>query len=347
MRVLDFTYFIREAWNNYNPDKKIKTITDISAMVSTNHVYKVVFCNKEFIIAKLSYFGAYQHFVEDHSIINMMSDLLPDNYKHFLAQSLTKDNELYTYRHQDDTFDAWVVFYHPVKVKRKLPRKLSKPQIENLAIELANFHKACTKIAPKLPTASKTMRYDINQLLSSLELEEGAFEHHMHIDEIRVQCNLFLKNIEELNFQQFERIPVFVDWNIGNFSFDTDNHFFSRWDYDWFRMSTRVMDFYFFSRVCSSIGDRTVFSYYIDPFMEDRFLHFLKTYHAIFPLTRQEVLMMKESYRFFLLNYVINYGRHFFHHMYATKLQREAFELHFPEIDKKFDSEKILQALNL
>ena len=42
---------------------------------------------------------------------------------------------------------------------------------------------------------------------------------------------------------------------------------------------------------------------------------------------------MKESYRFFLLNYVIKEGKHFFLEAFATQLQREAFETHFKDID--------------
>ena len=191
------------------------------------------------------------------------------------------------------------------------------------------------------------MKYDVYQLLAHLEMEEGAMEHHMHIKEIKTQCKTFLTNIDQLNYKQFPRIPVFVDWNIGNFSLNDEDHFFSRWDYDWFRMSTRVMDFYFFSRVCSTIGDRTVFSYFVDPLMEDRFIHFLKAYHEEFPLTIEEVKLIKEMYRFFLINYVINYGKHFYHQMYATKLQHEAFEIYFAELDEKFDVDKILNALKL
>ncbi|MEQ9021730.1 MAG: hypothetical protein RLN82_03110, partial [Pseudomonadales bacterium] len=142
-------------------------------------------------------------------------------------------------------------------------------------------------------------------------------------------------------------IPVFVDWNIGNFSINKDYRFFSRWDYDWFRMSTRVMDFYFFSRVCSTIGDRTIFSYLVDPLMEDRFITFLKAYHKVYPLTAQEIKILKETYRFFILNYVIKDGRYFFHELYASRLQFEAHETYFPTLDKSFNEEKLLKALDL
>ena len=74
---------------------------------------------------------------------------------------------------------------------------------------------------------------------------------------------------------------------------------------------------------------------------------FLKAYHAIYPLDRQEILFIKEAYRFFILNYVIKHGRYFFHGMYATKLQREAFEVYFPSLDAGFKPDKLLRALDL
>ncbi len=81
--------------------------------------------------------------------------------------------------------------------------------------------------------------------------------------------------------------------------------------------------------------------------MEDRFIVFLKAYHAEYPLTREEVLFMKEAYRFFILNYVIKDGRHFFHEIFATKLLSEAYAIYLPSIDKGFNADKILKALNL
>jgi hypothetical protein len=72
-----------------------------------------------------------------------------------------------------------------------------------------------------------------------------------------------------------------------------------------------MMDFYFFSRVVSDAGDRTVFSYSIDTMMEDRFIFFLEEYHKINPLTANELRFMREAYRFFILNYVIKDGNYF------------------------------------
>jgi hypothetical protein len=81
--------------------------------------------------------------------------------------------------------------------------------------------------------------------------------------------------------------------------------------------------------------------------MEDRFIIFLQEYHKVNPLTKNEILFLKESYRFFILNYVMKDGNYFFAEKYAIKLQAEAFEIYLPSIDKEFDATKILEALKL
>ncbi|SDL96358.1 hypothetical protein SAMN05421823_109148 [Catalinimonas alkaloidigena] len=347
MRIINYDPIIRRAWREYDSSRRVLSITDISAKVSTNHVFRVKLENDDMVIAKLSYFGRFEHFLEDHSLINALSTNLPEPYSNFLARSLTKHNQLYTYRHKDQFIDAWVVFYNPISVKERLPRIQPEENIRAMGRELAKFHKACFKIRNVLPGWSKTIKYDIYHLMEIIKTDLGRFEYRLHLDDIKHQCVLLLENMDRLKADSFPAIPVFVDWNIGNFSVDENLHFYSRWDYDWFRMSSRILDFYFFSRVCSTIGDRTVFSYLIDPLMEDRFMWFLEEYHQIYPLTRPEVLFMKEAYRFFILNYVIKDGRYFFHEIYASKLQLEAFNTYFPLIDLRFNPDKILSTLQL
>ena len=346
-KVVDFNVIIERAWEDYDSSRAVVAITDISARVSTNHVFSVKLENDDRVIAKLSYFGKYEHFVEDHTLINALANNLHDPYDRFLARSLMKGHQLYTYQHTDGVVRAWVVFYNHINVKEKLPRVLNEEQIRRLGQEVAKFHKACFKLRNILPPWSKTIRIDVEHLLEVLDSPDGSFEHRMHIDTIRQQCNLLFENMDRLGAYTLPAIPVFVDWNIGNFSVDEEWNFYSRWDYDWFRMGSRMMDFYFFSRVCSSIGDRTMFSYGIDPVMEDRFLPFLEEYHKIYPLTRTEILFIKETYRFFILNYVIKDGRYFFHEVYASKLQREAHTSYFPELDRIFDAGNMLRALDL
>lgn len=346
-KLFDFTTIIREAWHEYDPSQCIKSIADISAKVSTNYVYRVKLEDDSLVIAKLSYFGRYEHFVEDHTIINALANNLPDPFENFVAKSLTKHGELFTYRYQNSLLDAWVVFYNPIKIDQKPPKRLNEAQIGILGEELAKFHKACKKVRNTLPRNFKQAKDDLDQLVEILDTAPGRFEYRGQRDTILQQCELLYENSDKLKAQNFDTIPVFIDWNIGNFSVTKDFRFYSRWDYDWFRMSSRVMDFYFFSRVTSDIGDRTIFSYLIDPLMEDRFLIFLKAYHAVYPLSKDEVLFMKEAYRFFILNYVVKDGRYFFHELYSSRLRQEAFEIYFPSLDKTFDADKICRALNL
>jgi len=344
---IDFISIVEAAWQDYDPSRTVSSISDISAKVSTNHVFRLRLDDDSVVIAKFSYFGTYEDFLEDHSLINALANNLPAPYDQFLSRSLLKKNRLFTYRHQDALLDAWVVFYNPIGVDQMLPKTLDAEQIEILGGELAHFHKTCFRLRNILPDWSKTLKSDMIHLLSLLDTEEGKYQHRGTIDQIRQQVDLFDANMEELDAYALEAVPVFVDWNIGNFSVTTETTLHSRWDYDWFRMSSRVLDFYFFSRVCSTAGDKTVFSYLINPIMEDRFMIFLKAYHAIYPLDRQEILFIKEAYRFFILNYVIKHGRYFFHGMYATKLQREAFEVYFPSLDAGFKPDKLLRALDL
>lgn len=344
---IQFSEIIEEAWEHYDPSRRIKSISDISAKVSTNHVYKVIFEDKGFVIAKLSYFGKYEHFVEDHTIINVLANNLSEPYENFLSRSLMKGNDLFTYRFQNAVIDAWVVFYRPIKIDKKLPRRLDEHQIKVLGKQFARLHLACSQIRNTLPSSSKTLHTDIEHLLGLLDSNFGRYEHRMNEDTIRRQCDLFLEKAQRFGFNDWEKIPVFVDWNIGNFSVTRSYKLFSRWDYDWFRMSSRILDFYFLSRIVSNIGDRTIFSYNIDPLLEDRFMLFLQAYHQVYPLTEPEIRFLGEVYRFFIINYVIKDGRYFFHEIYATKLQAEAYQSYFPELDKKFDPEPILRALSI
>lgn len=347
MTFIDFKTIVKYAWMAYDGSRPVKRIWDISAKVSTNHVYKIKLEDGNSIIAKLSYFGKFDHFVEDHTIINVLSNNLPDPFENFLARALMKENTLFVHRFKSDVIDAWIVFYRPIKIKNRLPRRLDESQIEKLAVQVAKFHKACHSIRNTLPKSSKTLKVDIDHLLEIVHSDFGKYEHRMMHHKIKAQCDEFLQNLSEIESKfKFEKIPVFVDWNIGNFSITPSFKLYSRWDYDWFRISSRMLDFYFFSRVVSDIGDRTVFSYLIDPMMEERFILFLKTYHQVFPLSETEIRFLKEVYRFFILNYVIKDGRYFFHEIFASKLQKEAYETYFPSIEK-FDEEKLLNALKL
>ncbi|HEY9196341.1 MAG TPA: hypothetical protein VIM77_08745 [Mucilaginibacter sp.] len=344
---MDFSLIVRKAWEGYDASKTIRLIEDISAMVSTNHVFRITFDDDDIIIAKLSYFGKFEYFKEDHRIIQTLANNLLYPFENLLARSLLKNNRVYIYHYKHGKDDAWVVFYNPTRILQRLPRRLDEHHIKKLGQQVGKFHKACSRVKNVLPKSSKTLRTDISALLHQIETNEKQFGTAMQADFLKYHCETFLKNRSKYNMSSFEIIPVFIDWNIGNFSVTPNLELYSRWDYDWFRMSYRVLDFYFFSRVVSDIGDRTVFSYVISTMMEDRFIIFLKEYHKVNPLTADEIRFMKEAYRFFILNYVIKDGKHFFSEQYAEKLQAEAFNVYLPSVDRDFDAEKIIEALKL
>jgi len=152
----DFISIVKNAWQNYDQSRTIKSVRDISANVSTNHVYRIDFEGHQPVIAKLSYFGYYEHFVEDHTIINSLANNLPSPYENLLSRSLMKGNNLYVYRHKDKVLDAWVVFYRPIEIRDRLPRRLEKKHIITLGKHFAHFHQACTSIRNTLPASSKT-----------------------------------------------------------------------------------------------------------------------------------------------------------------------------------------------
>lgn len=344
---MDFSTIIKKAWQGYDSSKRISTIEDISPKVSTNYVYRVTFEDEDIIIAKLSNFGRFEHFREDHRIIHSLSNNLLYPFEMLLAKSLLKRNRVYIYRYKRGKTDAWVVFYNPSRFLKRSPKRLNEDQIMKFGNQIGRFHRSCSRLKNVLPKSSKTLRTDINILMRQIRRNPALFGPPETAHFLKHHCESFLQNRQKLNAASFETIPVFIDWNIGNFSVTKDFELYSRWDYDWFRMSSRMMDFYFFSRVVSDIGDRTIFSYVIDTLNEDRFILFLQEYHKINPLKANEVRFLREAYRFFILNYVIKDGNYFFSEQYAPKLQKEAFDIYLPSVDQNFNVEKILDALKL
>ncbi len=343
----DFDQIVKEAWRAYDPSREAIKISDISAKVSTNHVYWMEFESGYFIVAKLSFFGTFQNFTEDHSIINSLSNNLPAPFENFLARSLMKGDRLFVYRHEKEDQDIWVVFYRPIKIKRKLPKRLNEEHILKLGAQAALFHQACFKVKGTLLRSTKTMKIDIIHLQKLLEDESDPLGLVDYANYLLEECSIFLDFYPHYRQVKLPKIPVFLDWNIGNFSVTSELELYSRWDYDWFRVSTRMLDFYFFSRVVSDIGDRTVFSYNASTLMEDRFVLFLKAYHEVYPLTPFEIDIIPHVYRFFLLNYVIKYGNYFFHEKYAKKLQQEALAKHLPSINSTINPDYLKNKLGL
>lgn len=332
---------IDAAWLDYGDRRVVTAVDELSAMVSTNRVYRLRFDDGSMVIAKSSNYGSFFLFAEDHERLHRTTMLLQGGpFERFMASVLTLDGAPYLWYDGE----MWVVFYDEVEQRDRLPRILSDGQVDRLGREIGRFHRACTSVSRMVPPPSKTAKSDAVNLLASLE-ERHAGEHlgldQSRLDLVRRHTHRFLMTVHESGYDYWDKIPVLIDWNLGNFSVESEGEgtdpdafrLFSRWDYDWFRIESRLLDFYFLSRVSSRTGDRSVFTYGSHTLLEPRFRRFLRAYHAVFPLTPPEVLFLKEAYRFFLLNYVVREGRHFFRYEFWQHLLHDAVDVQLPALD--------------
>ena len=331
---------VEAAWAAYGDRRSILRIVEVSAFVSTNHVYRVELSDGTNVIAKVAWYGSYFLFREDHERLQACKDLLTGTrFAHVLAGVLTKGGWVFT--HFDADHDVWTVFYEEVARRESLPPILTEGQIEVFAREIALFHRACADIAPRIPPTSTSIKSDAIHLLDLVSNERTAKRFSLSTEEleiVRSHCHKFLFRLDELRYDYWPKQPVLIDWNLGNFSIDPrpDGTFrlFSRWDYDWFRIEPRMMDFYFLSRVSSSTGDRTHFTYSPHTLVEPRFLRFVHAYEEVFPLSDDDIAFLAEAYRFFILNYVIREGDRFFRNDLWRRLQKEAVNVYLPAVDR-------------
>jgi hypothetical protein len=335
------------AWAALGDRRTIASVEEISATVSTNRVYRLVLSDKKELIAKESSYGAFVHFREDHQRINQWAALLRySRYRNLLARVVERDGKVFTFKQGH----RWVAFYYKVDFYDLLPRVLSPSDVVAFGRELALFHRASRWAGQHLNPTSKTVGSDIANLYDALDDPEWCRTRSITASEqlmLARHCDAFLDANERLGFASWPKLPILIDWNTGNFSvgYEGDGFkLFSRWDYDWFRIEPRAFDFYFASRVVRGSGDQTVFSYTTGPLLEDRFFAFLKAYHAILPLTENEILYLQEAYRFFILNYVVHSGVHFFRPSILQRLLREALSDYLPSLSS-FDLRPLVDRL--
>jgi Ser/Thr protein kinase RdoA (MazF antagonist) len=336
-------------WKGYDDPRRITRVADVSANVSTNHVYRLSLDDGSHVIAKVSSYGSYFLFAEDHDRLHLCAQLLKGTrFGSVLADVLAKDGRAYTW------YDGsmWAALYEEVPRKDWLPRVLTAQQVENFGREIAALHRQCADIAGEIPLTSKSIRSDAIHLLDLLSSPYAPSSFQLDPDDIAVlrrHTHEFLIGLEAVRYDYWQKIPVLIDWNLGNFSIDlrADGSFqlFSRWDYDWFRIEPRLLDFYFLSRVSSRTGDRTVFSYSSHTLLEPSFLRFMRAYHEVYPLSESDLRFLPEVYRFFILNYVILEGARFFRPDYWTRFRRDAARLYLPELER-FDVSPLLRVLD-
>ena len=341
---------VLDAWSNFGDSRTIIKFDEVSAHVSTNRVFRITLSGDETLIAKVSSYGSYFQFAEDHDRLSRCSAQLRNSrWSGFLAEVLTKNNRPYTW------YDGqcWAVFYTDVQGQTVLPRILNDSDVVTLAQEMAEFHLACTAIAPTLPPTSNSVKGDAVHLYDLLRDEEASTHFELDRESISVLKRFthdLLLQLEKVHYDEWARIPILVDWNLGNFSVlnqlmanssnnsnDSPNKTFTfstRWDYDWFRVESRLLDFYFLSRVSSRTGDKTTFTYSAHTLTEPRFVKFISAYHQVFPLTRTEIEFLPYAYRFFILNYVIREGARFFRPDLCSEFRRDAASRYLYESER-------------
>jgi len=91
-QLLDQTYesHLREAWQEYGDPRGITSVVEVSAKVSTNRVYRLHLSDSGSVVAKVSSYGSYFLFREDHDRIHRTRDLLQSTrWAGLLADVLT------------------------------------------------------------------------------------------------------------------------------------------------------------------------------------------------------------------------------------------------------------------
>jgi len=347
--VIDAERIVRLAWTDYGDNRSIVEIVEVSAHVSTNHVFRLHLDDGSHVVGKVSSYGSYFLFAEDHDrLFKLVQSLSNSRWSGFLAQVLPRDGRAYTW------YDGscWAAFYNDVERGTQLPRIITTDDIVFLAREIAGFHKACANAALDLPPTSNSVKGDAIHLLEQLSSEFAPRNFDLRESDIaylRNSTHNFLTNLENIHFDEWTKIPILVDWNLGNFSVTQDanlvKRLFTRWDYDWFRIDTRMLDFYFLSRAASHTGDKTHFSYSPHTLVEPRFVAFLQAYNSVYPLSRAEIEFLPSAYQFFILNYVIREGAKFFRADLSTRFRKDAVRKYLPMLES-LDISPLLQIVD-
>ena len=157
-------------------------------------------------------------FVEDHDRLFKCQQLLANTrWSQFLATILSKDGRVYTW--YDST--CWAVFYVDVERGEQLPKIVTDEDVRNLASEIAEFHDACTVIAPQLAPTSNSIKGDAIHFLDQLEQPKSSEVlglSQADISTVRRSTHQFLVELENITFDNWPKIPILLDWNLGNFS---------------------------------------------------------------------------------------------------------------------------------
>ncbi len=112
---------VDEAWAAYGDPRSIRSADEVSANVSTNRVYRLHLDDGSTVVSKVSSYGSYFLFVEDHEQLNRCAKLLrTTRFAGMLADIWSRDGRIFTWYDQH----MWAVFYDDVPRNDSLPRVL-------------------------------------------------------------------------------------------------------------------------------------------------------------------------------------------------------------------------------
>ena len=226
--MIDAERIVRLAWDDYGDKRSVIGIVEVSAHVSTNHVFRIHLNDGSHVVGKVSSYGSYFLFAEDHDrLFKLVQSLGNTRWSGFLAQVLPREGRAYTW------YDGscWAAFYNDVERGTQLPRIITTDDITFLAREIAAFHKTCANAALDLPPTSNSVKGDAIHLLEQLSSEFAPRNFDLRASDIaylRASTHNFLQHLEDIHFDEWTKIPILVDWNLGNFSVTQDANFKKR-----------------------------------------------------------------------------------------------------------------------
>ena len=119
--------------------------------------------------------------------------------------------------------EMWVVLYREVEVRDRLPAILTPTQVESFGDEIARFHRACSSVSRLIPPTSKTVTSDavnLYEMTASRRAGEELGLDPSRLDMVHRHAHRFLMAVHECGYDYWPKMPVLIDWNLGNFSIE-------------------------------------------------------------------------------------------------------------------------------
>jgi hypothetical protein len=123
MSQSEYLRALHDAWADFGDPRSIVGIDDTSPNVSTNTVFRLHLSDRSCVFAKVSNYGSYFLFAEDHDRLFRCTQLLKGTrFEDFLVPVLAKNNQPIVHRPYT-WYDGnlWVAFYGEASKRDMLP----------------------------------------------------------------------------------------------------------------------------------------------------------------------------------------------------------------------------------